>query len=146
MYALIENNQVKQYPYGADVLRSDNPQTSFPKAPSDELLASFNVYPVKPTEQPVYDPMTQNLAEGTPALQSGEWAQVWTVTDATTDEIAQRTADHVEQVRQHRAQAYREESDPLFFKAQRGEATHQEWLDKVAEIKARFQVIQQSAE
>jgi hypothetical protein len=34
--------------------------------------------------------------------------------------------------------AYRVESDPLFFKAQRGEATQQEWLDKVAEIKARY--------
>lgn len=37
-----------------------------------------------------------------------------------------------------RANDYREESDPLFFKSQRGEATSQEWLDKVAEIKARW--------
>jgi hypothetical protein len=39
---------------------------------------------------------------------------------------------------QLRAIAYREESDPIFFKWQRGEATEQEWLDKVAEIKARY--------
>lgn len=37
-----------------------------------------------------------------------------------------------------RSQAYRDESDPLYFKSQRGEATHQEWLDKVDEIKARW--------
>ena len=37
-----------------------------------------------------------------------------------------------------RASAYRSESDPLFFKAQRGEATTDEWTAKVAEIKARF--------
>lgn len=37
-----------------------------------------------------------------------------------------------------RAAAYVAESDPLFFKAQRGEATTEEWLAKVAEIKARF--------
>jgi len=37
-----------------------------------------------------------------------------------------------------RAAAYREESDPLFFQAQRGEATNQDWLDKIAEIQARF--------
>lgn len=37
-----------------------------------------------------------------------------------------------------RAAAYREEADPLFFKAQRGEATMDEWRDKVAEIKQRF--------
>ena len=39
---------------------------------------------------------------------------------------------------QQRQSAYQAESDPLFFKYQRGEATEQEWLDKVAEIKARF--------
>lgn len=37
-----------------------------------------------------------------------------------------------------RKDAYREESDPLFFKYQRGEASLQEWQDKVAEIKARY--------
>jgi len=30
------------------------------------------------------------------------------------------------------------ESDPLFFKWQRGEATQQQWLDKIAEIRARY--------
>ena len=39
---------------------------------------------------------------------------------------------------QQRQSAYQTESDPLFFKYQRGEATEQDWLDKVAEIKARF--------
>lgn len=38
----------------------------------------------------------------------------------------------------NRIQAYREESDPLFFKAQRGEIELQEWTDKVQEIKQRF--------
>ena len=38
----------------------------------------------------------------------------------------------------NRASAYRLEADPLFFKAQRGEATTDEWTAKVEEIKARF--------
>lgn len=37
-----------------------------------------------------------------------------------------------------RQMAYHTESDPLFFKAQRGEATMEEWLAKVAEIKERY--------
>ena len=37
-----------------------------------------------------------------------------------------------------RAAAYRDEADPLFFKYQRDEATKEEWLAKIAEIKARF--------
>lgn len=40
--------------------------------------------------------------------------------------------------KENRAAAYKLEADPLFFKAQRGEATQQEWLDKVEEIKQRY--------
>jgi len=37
-----------------------------------------------------------------------------------------------------RIQAYREESDPLFFKVQRGEIEELEWINKIQEIKQRF--------
>lgn len=37
-----------------------------------------------------------------------------------------------------RRQAYTAEADPINFMMQRGDATEQEWLDKIAEIKARF--------
>ena len=48
------------------------------------------------------------------------------------------TKPTLEQLSAMRGDAYRVESDPLFFKAQRGEATMDEWLAKVAEIKARY--------
>lgn len=38
----------------------------------------------------------------------------------------------------NRHAAYVAESDPLFFKAQRGEGTMADWEAKVAEIKARY--------
>lgn len=44
----------------------------------------------------------------------------------------------LEQLRVLRAAAYEAEADPLFFMAQRGEATLEEWLAKVAEIKVRL--------
>lgn len=47
----------------------------------------------------------------------------------------QLTAEQVDRIRRT---AYEKESDPLFFKAQRGEATLDEWKQKVAEIKARI--------
>jgi hypothetical protein len=37
-----------------------------------------------------------------------------------------------------RSAAYTTEADPLFFKAQRGEATIEEWQAKVAEIRSRY--------
>ena len=38
----------------------------------------------------------------------------------------------------NRAIAYQSESDPLFMKYQRGEATEGEWVAKVEEIKSRY--------
>lgn len=44
----------------------------------------------------------------------------------------------LEQSKQNRAVAYRNESDPLFFKYQRGEVTKEEWEAKVEEIRVRY--------
>jgi len=43
-----------------------------------------------------------------------------------------------EQARANRAAAYRVEADPIFFQAQRGDATVEEWQAKIDEIKQRF--------
>ena len=63
------------------------------------------------------------------------------VEQLSAEEVARRSQPYIptqaEQER-NRAAAYRTEADPLFFKAQRGEATTDEWTAKVAEIKARF--------
>lgn len=54
-------------------------------------------------------------------------------------EIARLTADLPrKRAQNNRASAYAAEADPLFFKAQRGEATIAEWEAKVAEIRARY--------
>lgn len=113
-------------------------EVSFSANPTDAFLAEFNVYPLSQVESPAYDPMTQNLAEGVATQQDGQWVQTWVVTQASAEEVAQRQAQRAAQIQVQRAEAYRAESDPLFFKSQRGEATQQEWLDKVAEIKARY--------
>lgn len=110
MYALIINQQVEKYPYSIGQLRKDNPQVSFPKNPTDDLLAQYNVCPVKPSDRPAFNPMTQRLEEGTPVRQKArnpdgtfrsddpatpeneawEWLQVWNVVPLTAAEIAQQ--------------------------------------------------------
>ena len=56
-----------------------------------------------------------------------------------TAEVARLQAELPNKIaKENRASAYKLEADPLFFKAQRGEATQQEWLDKIAEIQARY--------
>jgi hypothetical protein len=47
-------------------------------------------------------------------------------------------AQKAAQADSNRRAAYTAEADPLFFKAQRGEIEQQVWLEKIAEIKARF--------
>ena len=138
MQALIQNNAVINYPYSFGQLKQDNPQTSFPANPTDELLASYGVLPVTQVGIPAYDSAVQRIEEGVPALVDGAWTQTWNVIALTAEEVAQQQADRAAQAQAQRAEAYRTESDPLFFKSQRGEATQQEWLDKVAEIKARY--------
>jgi hypothetical protein len=61
-------------------------------------------------------------------------------TDAEIDaEVARLTALEPARIAtENRRAAYIAEADPLFFKAQRGEATMEEWQEKVAEIKQRF--------
>lgn len=137
MYVLVKDNKVEKYPYSFGSLKADNPQTSFPAEMSDERLADWGVLPVKQTDYPVVD-YTKNVNELNPVLKNGEWVQTWQVTDARADEIAERKAQLNAEAEQNRINAYQRESDPIFFKWQRGEATEQDWLDKIAEIKAQF--------
>lgn len=137
MYVLSINGEVIQYPYSIAQLKSANPQTSFPSTFSDELLAEWNMYAVIEQTQPQVS-YAKNIKEETPNLIDGKWYQDWAITDATQEEIAQRQADMVNAVKQQRAEAYRNESDPLFFKTQRNEATTEEWIKKVNEIKTRY--------
>jgi hypothetical protein len=136
MYVKITNDQPEKYTIGQ--LRRDNPQVSFPKDIPYTTLADYGVYPLMVAAPPAYDPITQNLTEGTPALIDGVWTQVWDVAEATPGEVERRKADQLESIKQQRAYLYTKEADPLFFKAQRGEGTMEEWEAKVQDIRARY--------
>lgn len=139
MYVKAKNQIVEQFPYSFAQLQADNPQTSFPANPTDAMLASFDVFPVVRTGAQ-YDQATQVATQEGCSYNADKqrWETSWVVRDKTTEELQAEADARAAQVEAQRAEAYRTESDPLFFKSQRGEATHQEWLDKVAEIKARY--------
>ena len=71
-----------------------------------------------------------------------EWInpEVAPVTDAEIQAEYDRLValEPLKQAKANRANAYKTESDPLFFKVQRGEATQDEWLAKIEEIKNRY--------
>jgi len=82
---------VEQYPYSLGLLRKDNPNTSFPKQPSSEDMAAFNVYPVTEANPTVGE--GQRLAKTwTPTLVSGDWVLAHEAVDLTDAEVAEATA------------------------------------------------------
>jgi len=94
---------VKQYPYSIEQLKKANPATSFPKNPSDTLLASFGVERVFFSTQPSLTD-TQVLEEGSPVFNTVDqrWIQVWTVRDMTPEEISSREEGQASSVRGQR--------------------------------------------
>lgn len=77
------------------------------------------------------------------ALMDGQAAGKMIAADADgnpvlVDQPAPTAEQLLKQVQMARAAAYADEADPLFFKAQRGECTLDDWKAKVAEIRARI--------
>ena len=101
MHIKLTNGIPENYTIGQ--LRRDNSQVSFPKSIPDDTLAEYDVYPLTATQQPQVD-HTKNVTEGTAVQVDGNWTQVWTVSDATPEEIEQRTNDQANNVRAARNQ------------------------------------------
>jgi len=102
MYVLAPNQTVEIFPYSIGDLRRDNPNTSFPRNPSDAVLADWNVFPVVEQSPPEYNPANQNLNQLNPMLVDGQWLQTWQVTAASAEEIAERLQSKEAEVRQQR--------------------------------------------
>ena len=128
MYILAPNQVIEKYPYTIGELKRDNANTSFPKRPSDDMLADWNVFRVESTYSPTVD-HTKNVIEVTPVLTNGTWTQVWETTDATAEEISERTEQASNSVRSQRDNLLAD-SDWRVIKAQEtGTPMSQAWVD-----------------
>ena len=57
----------------------------------------------------------------------------------TKEQVEQEAKEaELQQVETNRRNAYQKESDPIYMRWQRGDATEKDWLDKIEEIKDRF--------
>ena len=87
MHIKLTNGQPETYSIGQ--LRRDNPQVSFPKIPSDELLASYGVYPYTRPDRPVYDGLTSKVVDGTFEQDSvGNWTLPYVVEQLPLDQAS----------------------------------------------------------
>lgn len=74
MYVKAAGDTEIRFPYTIDDLCRDNPETSFPSAMSDEVLAEFHIYPVVYAPSPQCNAMTEFCVyDDTPQLISGNW-------------------------------------------------------------------------
>lgn len=158
MYIKVQPNGEIINPFSVRDLKREFPNVSFPLQIPVTTLAAYSVYELIPSVPPQYDPVTHKLVEDTPVRQKArnedgtwkaddpntpeneawEYVQVWKLEEYTPEEVAANVAKYNADQESVRSRAYRNESDPIFFKWQRGEATEQEWLDKIAEIKAAY--------
>lgn len=88
MHIKLTNNNPVRYTLGQ--LRRDNPQTSFPKAIPDEMLAAYDVYSCRRLERPAYDHLTEQCFDaGFEQDAEGNWVQGYSV-EPVEQEIAEQ--------------------------------------------------------
>ena len=96
-YARLENNVVVEYPvYPGDIMLR-YPNTSF----TEPFVAPEGYVFVADVQYPQID-YTKNASLGTPVQIDGIWTAVWDVTDATPEQITERTDQKASDVRAQR--------------------------------------------
>lgn len=70
---------LNKYPYTLLNLVKDNPQVSFPKNISKELLATYGLYEVEYTEPPEFNSQVQALRESFPLNDGVFWKRLWII-------------------------------------------------------------------
>ena len=85
-------------PYSIRQLKADNPNVSFPRNPSDEILSEYDVFRVQNTAPPETGP-DERAVLGDPTLEGGQWVQTWQVVPIPQEELEQRARDQREQSR-----------------------------------------------
>lgn len=98
-------------------------------ADQDPLVQGNWLIPAHATQVEPLQPQTGKLV----CFENGTWFYK----DIPVEPVEPQPEPYKPSVEEVRRMWYQLESDPLYFKWKRGEATEQEWLDKVAEIKTR---------
>ncbi len=103
MYVKVSNGAVNSFPYGLTELRRDNPNTSFPKSMTEDMLNSFGVHSVQFDDVPSYNERTQKAEQATtPSEQDGNWVIGWTVSSKTDAEVAEYDTQQANRMRSER--------------------------------------------
>ena len=127
-YAKVENNQIIKYPYTRADLRSDHPNTSFPKTvlENSDLRSEYGIVEVSPVSAPDSD--TYNATEINPVQANGEWTQTWQLSEKSTEETNAVVV-------QKRVSEYGTIESQIEFITENG---LEAWQTKVSDIKTKY--------
>lgn len=98
MYVKAINDVVDTFPYSINDLKTDNPNTSFPKNMTDEMLESWDVYSVVVEDQPAHTANQTVSLNDTPVLSEGVWSVGWTIRSWSQEELDE-TAENIRERR-----------------------------------------------
>lgn len=99
------NTTTGDYPLSAADVRAAHSNTSFPSevAGFEAALVGMGYAVVQQVPEPAIT-YTQNIAEGAPAESDGTYQQTWVISNASAEEVAERTARQSVDIRQERNQ------------------------------------------
>lgn len=83
---LNDSGEIVKYPYTIYDLKEDNKNTSFPENTTEDILEDYNVYPVYPPTNYVYNPAKKYL-EVMPTLIEGKYYQTYLEVELTQQEL-----------------------------------------------------------
>jgi|TARA_R110000824_G_scaffold121016_1_gene276905 hypothetical protein len=103
-YAKVVDNNVTAYPYGMKNLRSDNPNTSFPKdsLSNADIREQYGIYNV--VESEVAPPSGHKAIEGMPTFSNGVCTKDWEFILKDPTEVTE--GEKVGEVYEHRGVVY----------------------------------------
>lgn len=126
---LVKGNETV-YPYGIAELKRDNPQTSFPREMTPEILQEFDVFPVSFAEKPNYDPTTEKLLQSpSPELIDGQWQFTYTVTALDAEELNAVLLQKSQEVRRQRDRRLQESDWVVIRSYEQAENVPLEWTE-----------------
>jgi hypothetical protein len=84
----IKDNKVETYPFDMGQLKKENKNVSFPSQISNEMMASYGVYPVTYGETPEINVREKKTEiNSVPTLKDGAYILEYTISDKTSEEI-----------------------------------------------------------
>jgi hypothetical protein len=101
MYLKVSGSNIV-YPYSVHQLKMENKNISFPSNITNELLETFNVYPVELRDSEYDDDYTKDVSEVTPVLSGSIYVQTYQIVDADETTLNKRKEIKWDEIRVQR--------------------------------------------